>query len=370
MMPPEMCAMPEVMTVISSDSVIRGRNGRIVSGASVCPMKMLAATFSDSAPEAFITRRIITANNRTIDLHDAEVIEDGEKRGDEDDRRQHLKGEHDAVAGALGPEHRRHDARPDLLVAERPEHEARADEGKIEQPIDGRAEPLKDRLADRGLQHEQREDHLQRKAPGDGAPIDGTPVRRQGVGHRHDDDQADERLQPGHTAKLGDERADRGAGGSGPEDHQVSRIVGHALQRGALGGAVCIGHFDDFDSGPVQGSRFTVHAVACQPPHTRSTTIGCVTGATSPNLHGLLSGVLAPPRDHGRHGGESPGPRSPARTSMPGGASTVIPTPWSMTSSSRPRPAPSATAARPTLSASSPVDESAPRRRHDLDVGR
>ncbi len=50
MIPPEMCAMPEVITVISSDSVIRGRYGRIVSGASVCPMKMLAATFSDSAP--------------------------------------------------------------------------------------------------------------------------------------------------------------------------------------------------------------------------------------------------------------------------------------------------------------------------------
>ena len=57
--------MPEVMTVISSDSVIFGRNGRIVSGASVCPMKMLAATFNDSAPEAFITRRITSANRRT-----------------------------------------------------------------------------------------------------------------------------------------------------------------------------------------------------------------------------------------------------------------------------------------------------------------
>ena len=33
-----------------------GRNGRIVSGASVCPMKMLAATLSDSAPLAPITR--------------------------------------------------------------------------------------------------------------------------------------------------------------------------------------------------------------------------------------------------------------------------------------------------------------------------
>ena len=53
------------MTVISSDSVMRGRYGRIVSGASVCPMKMLAATFSDSAPEALITRRITTAKSRT-----------------------------------------------------------------------------------------------------------------------------------------------------------------------------------------------------------------------------------------------------------------------------------------------------------------
>jgi len=60
-----MCAMPAVMTVISSDSVIRGRNGRIVRGASVCPMKMLAATFSVSAPLARMKRRMITAKART-----------------------------------------------------------------------------------------------------------------------------------------------------------------------------------------------------------------------------------------------------------------------------------------------------------------
>ena len=65
MMPPEMCAMPEVMTVISSDSVIFGRYGRIVSGASVWPMKMLAATFRLSAPLARMTRRISSANSRT-----------------------------------------------------------------------------------------------------------------------------------------------------------------------------------------------------------------------------------------------------------------------------------------------------------------
>ena len=64
MMPPEMWAIPEVMTVISSDCVIRGDRA-MVSGASVWPMKMLAATFSDSAPLAPITRFMTTAKSRT-----------------------------------------------------------------------------------------------------------------------------------------------------------------------------------------------------------------------------------------------------------------------------------------------------------------
>ena len=50
--PPETCAMPLVITVINSERVRSGRKGRMVSGASVCPMKMLAATLSDSAPLA------------------------------------------------------------------------------------------------------------------------------------------------------------------------------------------------------------------------------------------------------------------------------------------------------------------------------
>ena len=55
--------MPLVMMVISSECVSRGRNGRIVSGASVWPMKMLAATFSDSAPLAPI-RSVIAPRRR------------------------------------------------------------------------------------------------------------------------------------------------------------------------------------------------------------------------------------------------------------------------------------------------------------------
>ena len=49
---PETCAMPLTMMVNNSDSVMPAINGRMVSGASVWPMKMLAATLSDSAPLA------------------------------------------------------------------------------------------------------------------------------------------------------------------------------------------------------------------------------------------------------------------------------------------------------------------------------
>jgi hypothetical protein len=65
MMAPEMWAMPDVITVISSDRVSRARNGRMVSGASACPMKMDAATFRLSAPLAPMSRFITAANART-----------------------------------------------------------------------------------------------------------------------------------------------------------------------------------------------------------------------------------------------------------------------------------------------------------------
>ena len=57
--------MPQVMIVISSDSVSSGRYGRMVSGASVMLRKTLAATLSDSAPLARIKRCMSTANSRT-----------------------------------------------------------------------------------------------------------------------------------------------------------------------------------------------------------------------------------------------------------------------------------------------------------------
>ena len=61
---------------------------------------------------------------------------------------------------------------------------------------------------------------------------------------------------------------------------------------------------------------------------------------------------------------------SPAATRSPGRAATLMPTPGSMTSSSRLRPAPSATAARPISSARSADDVSGSRRLHVGAVGR
>ncbi len=63
MMPPETWAMPLVMMVISSERVSVGRNGRMVSGASVWPMKMLAATLRLSAPLMRMVRCMIQAKN-------------------------------------------------------------------------------------------------------------------------------------------------------------------------------------------------------------------------------------------------------------------------------------------------------------------
>ena len=66
MMPPETCAIPLVMMVMSSEFVAPERNGRMVSGASVCPMKMLAATFRLSAPLIFIVACMRRAKKRMI----------------------------------------------------------------------------------------------------------------------------------------------------------------------------------------------------------------------------------------------------------------------------------------------------------------
>ena len=63
--PPAMCAMPPIIMVMSSDSVMRGMYGRTVSGASVWPMNTLAHTLVVSAPDTRITLVIAQAMART-----------------------------------------------------------------------------------------------------------------------------------------------------------------------------------------------------------------------------------------------------------------------------------------------------------------
>ena len=129
------------------------RKGRMVSGASVCPMNMLAATFRDSAPLAPINRVITLANARTSKLHDPQVVENGEKSGNENDCGQNLKGEG------------RH------CIARRTElakNKRGAEPGKSKQLGDFLSNPSEGRLAGRSFQHQQGEHKLKAQSPDDG----------------------------------------------------------------------------------------------------------------------------------------------------------------------------------------------------------
>ena len=116
------------------------------------------------------------------ELHDAEVVEHREQRGDEDDRRQHHEREDVRVLAALGPEHAGHDLRPHGRLAERAEHERRAAKAKPrtgDHAADGLERPSRPTL---GLEDDQREDELQAEPPGHRAIVDRAARRRQAVG--------------------------------------------------------------------------------------------------------------------------------------------------------------------------------------------
>ena len=61
-----MVTNPPVITAISSERVSFATYGRMSSGASVWPTKMLAAADSDSAPEVRIRRMVTQAKTWTI----------------------------------------------------------------------------------------------------------------------------------------------------------------------------------------------------------------------------------------------------------------------------------------------------------------
>ena len=163
--------MPLVMTVISSERVRSGRKGRMVSGASVCPMKMLAATLSDSAPLAPITRVMTQAAMRMMSLHDADSDREWRKNAAmKMTVGKHLEGKDETEIG--------------ILLAELAENEIRSEEGIIEQTIGGVAGGLEHAAAEVDAQHKDGEHNLQAESPGDGFHANRATVGGESVGER------------------------------------------------------------------------------------------------------------------------------------------------------------------------------------------
>ena len=187
----------------------------------------------------------------------------------------------------------------------------------------------------------QREQDLQREAPGDRPPVDGAPVGRQRVGDRQDDDQADERLQPRHAAELREpRRAQR------PRPRTPSTTTSRR-SNGARDGR--------------RLARSLGHRLACTDPAAVMRIAGFARQRRSASAAGVAdarsaasSSASASSRPRPRAMADHRAPDRRAATWSRRGATTAMPTPGSTTSSSRSRPAPSATAARPISSARRP----------------
>ena len=109
------------------------------------------------------------------ELHEADVIEDGEEGRDEDDGGENFEGEDG---------HGR-------VVAERAEDHGGAGDGVGEELIDAVAGGGEDALADCGFEDDDGEDELEAEAPGYGAPLDGAAVGGEGVGERKKGDESE-----------------------------------------------------------------------------------------------------------------------------------------------------------------------------------
>jgi hypothetical protein len=97
-------------------------------------------------------------------LHHAEVVEHGHERGEEDDRRQGVEDEDEAVL---------------LLVGHAAEDHLRAGVGEFDQLDEDRAQTFEDGAAPGGHQHEGREGDLQGNAGADQLPVDRLLVARE-----------------------------------------------------------------------------------------------------------------------------------------------------------------------------------------------
>ena len=184
----------------------------------------------------------------------------------------------------------------------------------------------------RGLQHQQREDDLQRQPPGDRPAIDRAAVGGHRVGERHDHDQPDQRLQPRQAAEV-TAAAQTAASPSAPSSTTPSRLSNGARRLGLAA---------------PPGSATVIAAS----PEIRATTIGASAAGASETSMARRQQRQRLVETAAARDGERAGPVSPAATWSP----TAAPPPrcrppGRSTSSSRLRPAPSATAARPTSSA-------------------
>ena len=124
----------------------------MVNGASVWPMKMLAATLVDSCAAGAHHPLHPLGHGFHEDLHHAEVVEDREQRGDEDDDGQNLEGEDYAERPALGPQWT--------------EHELAARFGILQQRIDSGAGGFKHET-EIGFENQEGEGELEAEPPED-----------------------------------------------------------------------------------------------------------------------------------------------------------------------------------------------------------
>ncbi len=127
-------------------------------------------------------------------LHHAQIVHDGEERGDEDDDGQNLKGEKDAGARAKalqefgeGPG----------AVAKRTEDKLTASDGVTEHGIDALPNALEDQAEIR-FENDDREGQLQAQAPEQDARLDGTFVRGKQPGDREDSNDPEKAGESAH----------------------------------------------------------------------------------------------------------------------------------------------------------------------------
>ena len=150
-MDPEIWAIPDVITVINSERVIRERKGRMVSGAV---QALRPARAHHSAHQE--------GKRPHDELHDAEVVHDGKECADEDDGWQELKREDHPQLG--------------VRLAQLAEDELGPDVGIIQYAGDEVAQRAKQLLSRWNPEHEDGEHHLEPQSPGHDPPADLTPV--------------------------------------------------------------------------------------------------------------------------------------------------------------------------------------------------